>query len=70
MGSSSLTRDRTLTPCIETWSLSHWTTREVLDLVFCCDFLNFSTKPRTLPFLGFLHSALEMCQGCSFSSAL
>ena len=25
---SSLTRDRTLTPCMGKWSLSHWTTRE------------------------------------------
>ena len=26
---SSLTRDRTCTPCIGRWSLNHWTTREV-----------------------------------------
>ena len=26
---SSLTRDRTCTPCFGSWSLNHWTTREV-----------------------------------------
>ena len=29
---SSLTGDQTCTPCIERWSLNHWTTREVLRL--------------------------------------
>ena len=29
---SSLIRDQTCTPCIERWSLNHWTTREVLRL--------------------------------------
>ena len=28
VGSSSLTRDGTWTPCIRSWSLSYWTTRE------------------------------------------
>ena len=33
MGSSSLTRARTLAPALRTWSLSQWTTREVLLLL-------------------------------------
>ena len=33
VGSSSLTRDRTQAPCIGVWSLRHWTTREVPDLI-------------------------------------
>ena len=32
MRSSSLTENRTWAPCIGLWSLSHWTTREVLQL--------------------------------------
>ena len=31
---SSPARDRTCTPCIERWSLSHWTTREVPTIIF------------------------------------
>ena len=34
LGSSSLTRDQTSIPCIGRWGLNHWTTREVLHLVF------------------------------------
>ena len=31
---SSPTRDRTRVPCIGSWILNHWTTREVLDFFF------------------------------------
>ena len=31
---SSYTRGRTCTPCVEAWSLTQWTTREVPSLLF------------------------------------
>ena len=41
MVSSSLTRDRTWSPCMGAWTLSHWTTREVPQISFdLCSYLS------------------------------
>ena len=41
VGSSSLTKDRTLAPALGAWSLGHWTTREVPVYLFYLFFMNF-----------------------------
>ena len=49
-GLSSLTRDWTHVPCTGRWILSHWTTREVLDVRFFINYISINLlKELVLP---------------------